>query len=881
MSRLLGPAARLMLRLPYAHKFLVLSTLVAVPLGLLTVFWLAELDKRLDNARRELRGVEYLTALRGVLEPLAVADARAAIAGRRQDGGAISERLHAAAAAVDAVDRRVGAELGTSALWSALRPRVAHEAVNPGMLITETSALGSHVADASRLTLDPQLESYYLIDAVILRLPTLARHLNALGVHLVRQAAAPGSREHDADGLVALRMAETERDALDRGHAVAFRTTPELRPAVEPALAATWKAVEELTSLARRIGPPAPLDDVIRAHHEAVAAVWTHYDRAAVALVGQLRQRAVGLETHRALLLTLVAGAVAVVVYLWLGFYVSLRGAVRALQESASGMQSGNFGAPVRLEGRDELTQVVDAFNTVAQRLHEEWQRADAATRAKSEFLAIMSHEIRTPMNGVLGMAHLLLDTPLSAGQRRQVETLRDSGQALLTILNDILDFSKMEAGRLELADEDFDLERVVGSVTALMAPRAREKGLALRASIDADVPTALRGDAGRLRQVLLNLVGNAIKFTEAGEVRLEVRAGGPANERVALRVRVSDTGIGIPPEAQARLFQEFSQVDASATRRFGGTGLGLAICRRIAVAMRGEIGVESRPGAGSTFTVSLELERARAPLVADAEPLAPSLTPRRILLAEDNAVNREVALGLLRRDGHAVTVVTNGAEAVAAARQGGFDVILMDVHMPGTDGMEATRRIRALPGAAGRVPIVGLSASVMKDEIDLCFEAGMDQFLAKPIDPPALIRLLARLGPSSAAPPSPPPPTATPVLDESYLRSLVEVLGAEHVATLATALPGEIATHQQRLAPVVPGTDVTALRAPAHALKGVAANIGMASLAALAGELEEAARAGDAVRVEKLSADLPGCADASLAALGRFLAPGQGSSTS
>jgi len=874
MSRLLAPAVLLMQRLRYAHKFLLLSLLVAVPLGLLTALWLAELGKRLDDAHQELRGVEYLTALRGVLEPLAEADARAAIAGRRDDSGAVAERLQAAAARVDGVDQRVGAQLRTSDLWSALRPRVLHHAVSPGMLIGETSALLSHVGDTSRLTLDPQLESFYLIDAVVDRLPTLARHLNALGVYLVREAAEPGARLDRADARVALRLAEVERDALDRGHAVAFRTTPGLRPAVEPALAATWAAVERLASLARRSGPPPPPAELIAAHHDALAAVWTHYDRAAMALERQLRERATGLETHRAVLLALVAGVVAVVVYLWLGFYASLRRAVHALEDSARGMQSGDFGAPVRVEGRDELTQVVDAFNTVAQRLREEWRRADVATRAKSEFLAVMSHEIRTPMNGILGMAHLLLDTPLSAGQRRQVETLRDSGQALLTILNDILDFSKMEAGRLELVAEDFDLERVVASVSSLMTPRAREKGLALEASVAGDVPTALRADAGRLRQVLLNLVGNAIKFTDAGEVRLDVTQDAPTDERVPLRIVVRDTGIGIPPEAQARLFQEFTQVDASATRRFSGTGLGLAICRRIVLAMGGEIGVESRPGAGATFTVTVALERARAPLAADADVAAPVITALRILLAEDHPVNREVALGLLKRHGHAVTVVTDGAAAVTAARDGGFDVILMDVHMPGMDGIEASRIVRGFPGAAGRVPIVALSASVMKDETDLCFEAGMDEFLAKPIDPAALARVLARLGTSGAPRPAPaaPLPAGQPLLDEAYLRALVDALGVAHVASLAAALPEEMDPHRRQLAAVAPGTDVTILRAPAHALKGVAANLGLSALAGLAGAMEEAARAGDAGRVEKLGADLPGCAEASLASLRRFL---------
>jgi CheY-like chemotaxis protein len=270
-------------------------------------------------------------------------------------------------------------------------------------------------------------------------------------------------------------------------------------------------------------------------------------------------------------------------------------------------------------------------------------------------------------------------------------------------------------------------------------------------------------------------------------------------------------------------------------------------------------------------------------------------ISPLRILLAEDNPVNREVALGLLKRHGHSVTVVTDGAEAVEAARPGDFDVILMDVHMPGMDGTEASRIVRGFPGPQGRVPIVALSASVLKDEVDVCFQAGMDEFLAKPIDPAALTRVLARLGASRAAartvpgaapsqavplpgPPEPPsravpPPATEPLLDEAYLRALVDALGVAHVAALAAALPEEMDSHRQQLALVAPGVDVTALRAPAHALKGVAANLGLSALAALAGAMEEAARDGDASRVAKLGADLSGCADASQAALRRFLA--------
>ena len=240
--------------------------------------------------------------------------------------------------------------------------------------------------------------------------------------------------------------------------------------------------------------------------------------------------------------------------------------------------------------------------------------------------------------------------------------------------------------------------------------------------------------------------------------------------------------------------------------------------------------------------------------------------------MSELDDVNREVALGLLQRHGHSVTVVTDGAQAVATARGGGFDVILMDVHMPGMDGTEASRIIRGFPAPAGRVPIVALSASVLKDEIDICFEAGMDEFLAKPLDPAALARVLARLGtPATAAPPMP-ASAATTLLDEAYLRALVDALGTAHVAALATALPEEMDAHLQQLTSVPPGLDVTVLRAPAHALKGVAANLGLSALAAVAGAVEEAAHAGDTGRVGKLAADLRGCADASLAALRRAL---------
>ncbi len=492
----------------------------------------------------------------------------------------------------------------------------------------------------------------------------------------------------------------------------------------------------------------------------------------------------------------------------------------------------------------------------VEEELRSSNEALEIATKAKSEFLATMSHEIRTPMNGVLGMLELLVDSELTSEQTDLCHTARNAAQGLLGILNDILDLSRVEAGAVSIETTSFDIRALVSEVVTLLAPGAAHKGLQLDVDIDAGVPEFLLSDPARLRQVLFNLVGNAIKFTSEGGIAISVVK---PSDRV--RIEVTDTGIGIPQDRIPDLFTRFTQLDSSNTRRFGGTGLGLAISKQLVELMSGEMGADSVSGKGSQFWFEVPMQEGSRPRPEPAEEGVSvhrrACASLRVLLAEDNAVNQKFMRLLLQKMGHSVDIVSNGGEAVRAVSEADYDVVLMDVQMPEMDGPTATRAIRDLGGPHALIPVIAVTANVLPSLVESYREAGITDCIEKPVRRAALEQKLNELSASKSAamavvgdqPPELAPAQAVecravdigclPLIDQDALDAWQDGFDAEEVHAALSIVPHEGGKCINQIRTALQGGDMASARRGAHCLKGMAGNLGAPRLMAAARELE------------------------------------------
>ncbi|MGE0609084.1 MAG: response regulator [Pirellulales bacterium] len=786
----LSPAVRLMNRLSYPRKFALISLLFALPLGWVMYQLARETNYRIGFARKELQGTAYLRPLQKLLVDVAASrglaqrPAAERIAGRPEIVR-LQARIELDVQELLAADRRLGTALATASAcqtlqenWRGLREQLLDlsptdsDSLHQEMIV-DVRRLMQHVGDASNLILDPDLDSYYLMDAVLLKLPNRQTMLAECRL-LARQRAADGELSASAQADLARFTGMLEANLADsaRGMQTAFdKTSSEslqlrLRADVQAAALQGQRLANTMRAQMATSWPLPAVAEFDATADEAWISTLRLWDSTIAELDVLLSARIAGLRRQQILVLAVAAVSLLLVAYLWAGFYAAVMRTVSMFEEATLNMLAGDFDAAAALAPtNDELGKVVVSFHTIAQRLRTECEQARQATRAKSEFMANMSHEIRTPMNGILGMTGLLLNTPLNVEQREFLEMARSSADSLLRILNDILDFSKLEAGKLELENTRFSLRESVGRTGQTLTVRAAEKGLELACRVSPTTPDSLLGDPGRLRQILVNLIGNSIKFTESGEVALDVDlANGeadqppPGGNEALLHFAVRDTGIGIPHDKQQKVFEAFGQADSSTTRKYGGTGLGLSISSQLVRQMGGRIWLESEPGQGATFHFTAKFGVAGNEQPSERLEL-PQLAGLPVLVVDDNATNRRILQEMLTQWHFTPSVADGGGTALAAlasaaAAGNPFKLVMLDCMMPEMDGFELAERINA-DTALGRPALIMVSSAARPADAEHARRIGIAAYQTKPFVPSDILDAIVSALSDGAAEPN------------------------------------------------------------------------------------------------------------------------------